>query len=367
MIKSLTLSRYLARQYFLWFCIFLGGLAGIIFLFELAELFRRTADNQEATFGLIMRMGLYKLPNTVDKVLPFVVLFSGMFTFWRMTRSQELIVARAAGVSVWQFLMPAVCVTLAFSLINITLFNPIGATMNARFKELETRYLQRAVSMELTGAGLWLRQSEQVNGKERRYLLHADHIDLVPLTLEPLIAFIYDKDDHYLGRIDAPKAVLRDSYWEIHDAWFNWEGKLPTHEDSVRLPTALTFEKIQESMAPPNTISLWELPSFIDALRSIGLPSTRHELQFHSLLSQPLLLCAMILFAAAFSLRLSRRGGVMKAVLAGLVTGSAIFTLSNITQALGANQTLPVLLGAWAIPLAALATGNAALLYLEDG
>ncbi|MDD3287731.1 MAG: LptF/LptG family permease [Alphaproteobacteria bacterium] len=367
MIKNWTISRYLASQYALWFAVFMCGLAGIIFLLELAELFRRAADLQEVSFGLVMKMGFYKLPNTIDKILPFVVLFSGMFTFWKLTRNQELIVARAAGISAWQFLAPALIVTLLFSLFNLALINPVGAAMNSRFKDMETRYMQRSPSLELTGSGLWLRQSDKKQNEERHYLLHADRVELDPLTMIPLIVFIYDKNDRYLGRIDAPKAVLNNNYWEINDAWFNWENQTPNHEDQFRLGTNLTLEKIQESMAPPDTISLWELPNFIRAMKSIGLPPIRHELQLQVLLAQPLLLCAMVFFAAAFSLRISRKGGIIQAILLGLLAGSMIFSLNNIVNALGANQTFPIILAAWAIPLAAIVGGNTVLLYLEDG
>lgn len=112
MIESLTLFRYLGRQYMIWFFAFLFGLMGIIYLFEVAELMRRAGDLAEVTLGVVLRMGAYKLPDTIEKVLPFVVLFSGMFTFWRLTRNQELVIARASGVSAWQFLAPALFVTL---------------------------------------------------------------------------------------------------------------------------------------------------------------------------------------------------------------------------------------------------------------
>jgi lipopolysaccharide export system permease protein len=363
MIRSWTLSRYLGRQYLLWFLVFLGGLSGIIYLFEVAELLRRAADLPNATLGVILKMGSYKLPETVEKVLPFVVLFSGMFTFWRLTRSQELVIARAAGVSAWQFLAPALVITLVFGWLNVTLLNPIGTTLNAKYREMEAHYLDKATSLELTGAGLWLRQNEG----DRHYLLHADHVDTDPLTLLPVIAFIYDENDRYLGRVDSPRATLGGNYWEMENAWFNWVDQPPQHQDSFRLITSLTLEKIQDSMAPPNTISFWKLPEFIDALRAIGLPPVRHELQFQTLLAEPWLLCAMVFFAAAFSLRLSRRGGILNAMMMGIFTGSVIFALNNIVTALGVNQTLPVILAAWAIPLTALAGGNAALLYMEDG
>ncbi len=363
-MRNLTLSLYLGRQYLLWFLVFLFGLASIIFLFEVTELLRRTREVQKATLDVVLQMGAYKLPDTIEKILPFVVLFSGMFSFWRMTRSSELVVARAAGVSAWQFLAPAMAITFLFGVFNVAMLNPIGASMNARYREMESRYLNRGISLELTGAGLWLRQ----NDGDKRYLLHAEHVEQDPTTIEPLIAFIYDSAGHYTGRIDAPRAVLEGGKWKIRDGWLN-EGadQPPQFLDSFEIKTSLTLEKMQESMAPPNTISFWKLPDFGEALRSIGLPSSRHELQFQSLLAEPFLLCAMVLFAAAFSLRLDRQGGILNAVMAGIFIGSVIFFLNNLVIAMGANQTLPITMAAWAIPLAAAAAGHSVLLYLEDG
>ncbi len=363
MIKGWTLTRYLGRQYLVWFLAFLVGLTGIIYLFEVAELMRRSTNLADATLGVVLRMGAYKLPDTIEKILPFVVLFSGMFTFWRLTRSQELIVARAAGVSAWQFLAPALAITLLFGGVYVTLMNPLGATMNARYKMMETRYLRQGPSLELTGAGLWLRQEEP----GRRYLIHADKVSMDPLTLTPVIIFIYDDNDAYLGRIDGPQAILKDRAWEIPNAWFNWTGEEQTQQSVYRLATSLTRDKVQESMATPGTISFWQLPRFIRALKGIGLPAVRHELRLQTLLAQPLMLCSMVFFAAAFSLRLNRKGGILNALMAGMFTGSLVFSLNNVAAALGANQTLPTLLAAWAIPLAALLAGQATLLYLEDG
>ena len=363
MLRSLTLARYLGRQYLIWFFVFFAGLTGIIYLFEVAELMRRSTDFANATLGVTLRMAAYKLPDTVDKIMPFVVLFSGMFTFWRLTRSQELIIARAAGVSAWQFLAPALIVTLIFGCVNVTLINPVGASMISRYQAMEAKYLRRGPSLELTGAGLWLRQEEA----ERHYLLHADQVVMAPLTLRPVIVFVYDKNEKYLGRIDAPKAVLENQTWVITNAWFNWDDQTPVFEKEYRLETTLTLDKIQDSMAAPNTISFWRLPQFIRALRSIGLPPTRHELQLQTLLAQPLLLCAMVFFAAAFSLRLNRRGGILNAMMAGMLTGSAVFSFNNVVMALGANQTLPAIMAAWIVPLVALIAGQTTLLYLEDG
>jgi len=49
-------------------------------------------------------MTIMRLPSSAQKIYPFAILVGGMITLTRLTRSHELIVARAAGVSVWQFL-----------------------------------------------------------------------------------------------------------------------------------------------------------------------------------------------------------------------------------------------------------------------
>jgi lipopolysaccharide export system permease protein len=181
------------------------------------------------------------------------------------------------------------------------------------------------------------------------------------------MAFIYDDNDNYLGRVDAAQAVLQNGVWDVPDAWINMDKQPTEHVDDWQLPTTLTLGKIQESMAAPNTISFWELPRFIRALKTIGLPQTRHQLAYQSLLAQPLLLCSMVFFAASFALRMNRRGGVTMMIISGVLLGSFVYTLNNVVNALGQNQTLPVILAAWTIPVVALTLGNAALLHMEEG
>ena len=63
--------------------------------------------------ALVSEIAALRLPYIAMQVLPFAVLLGGMLCFWRLTRSSELIVARAAGVSAWEFLAaPTLCALL---------------------------------------------------------------------------------------------------------------------------------------------------------------------------------------------------------------------------------------------------------------
>ena len=49
-------------------------------------------------------MAVTKLPKTIEMVFPFVMMIAAMVTFWKLSKSNEFVIVRAAGVSIWGFL-----------------------------------------------------------------------------------------------------------------------------------------------------------------------------------------------------------------------------------------------------------------------
>lgn len=357
-----TLPFYISRHYLMAFLLILSSLLGIVFIFDVIELLRRTAV-KDVDIGVIFLMGVLHLPDIGQKILPFIALFAAMLTLWRLTRSQELIVVRATGVSVWQFLTPMLVTTLALGLFYLFAINPLGALMKRAYGELENKYIDNSAILDLSSSGLWLRQKDG----ERRFLLHADTVSVNPFTIKPLIAFIYDKNDQYLGRIDANSAVLQDKQWIIPEGWMNWKDKPAQKIGQTAIPTNLSLHKIQESMAAPGSVSFWELPHFISALEATGFPGLTHRMMYHELIVQPFFLCAMVVCAACFSLGMARRGTAFLSALAGLFAGSFAFGSNDMVLTLGTNQALPTWLAATAVPLITASVAMAALFHLEDG
>ncbi|HET8729163.1 MAG TPA: LPS export ABC transporter permease LptG [Alphaproteobacteria bacterium] len=359
-----TLSRYIGRQFLLSFGALLLILTGVIWLFEFIEMLRRSADHEGVGLGIALQLTLLKMPETVQTLFHFAVLFSAMFTFWRLTRSQELVVARAAGVSVWQFLMPVLVAAAFVGVLKVGLLNPVASAMVGKYEQLSSSYFDGDSSLlELSGGGLWLRQRNPGGIS----VIFADRTDPDAIVLRDVIVFLYDEDEQYRGRIDAAMAALEDGYWAIRSAWITLGSSPPEYLEQYRLETELTIQAIQESFAAPETLSFWALPDFIKAMEATGFSTLRHRLHYNSLLSQPLLLSAMVLFAAAFSLRQTRRGGALAMVTAGIVTGFFMFVLNDLVLALGLAESIPVMLAAWTPAVVGLLIGTATLLHLEDG
>ena len=336
----------------------------LVFIVEFVELNRRAANRDAATFGVVVEMALLRLPFMAHKILPFAVLFGGMLSFARLTRSNELVVTRASGVSVWQFLLPALSVTITVGVLVVTVINPLSSAMVYRFEQVEAKFLRGKPSLlAVSPSGLWLREGV---GNEK-IVIHALGVSRDNVELRDVIIFIYEGDDRFVERIDADTAQLAEGHWQLVNALVSQPNVPTKHFPQYRLKTELTVNSIHESFAAPESISFSSLPSFIEDLEKAGFSAIRHRLHFNAILSGPLLMCAMVLIAATFSLRFTRQGKTGFYVVGGLLAGFLLYFLSDVVFALGLSGSIPVVMAAWTPAVVSTFLGLAMLLHLEDG
>jgi lipopolysaccharide export system permease protein len=367
MNRSLTLMLYLGRQFFVSFLIFIGILLTVIYLIDTLELIRRAASHPEITFAQIAEMSLFQLPGVGQQLFQFAMLFGGLFTFWRLTRTSELVVLRAAGVSAWEFLMPALVVAVGIGLIKITVINPIGSAFSSRFEQMDNRLFRgKSSTIDLSAGGLWLRQS----GADSYTIIHAANVDSTTWQLKNISIYFLTNNDDLTGRLDAPDASLNGTNWIVSNGTFNQPNQPdqpPRFIASTTIPTDMTPAKIQEIFASPNTHSFWTIQHYIQTMEATGISAVRLRLQYLGLLADPFLFSGLVLLAAAAALRQTRRGGTLFVISTGIVAAFSLFFLGNATRALGVSETIPTALAAWTPAGLSLLGGIAALLYLEDG
>ena len=363
---SLTLSVYIGRQYLLVFLGILAVFVSIVLMIDTIELLRRASGKADVGLDVIVTMAVYKLPLTAQKTLPFAILFAGMIAFWQLNRHSELVALRAAGVSVWQFLLPVFAASLLIGVFKITLVNPLGTHLIAQFEAQESRYLKgKSQLLAASSSGIWLRQTD---GKGDT-VIHAKRSTQSAdgLQLQQVMVLLYAKGDRFLGRIDARSARLKQGFWLLEDALVRMKDKAETKYKTFKIPTDLTFDRIQESFSSPATISFWDLPAFIRSLEATGFSALSHRLHWHSLLAEPMLYLAMILIAAVFSLRHNRRTGILLSVAGGVGAGFLLFFISDLVLALAHSTNLPPIMAAWSPAVASAFCGLAVLLHVEDG
>jgi lipopolysaccharide export system permease protein len=366
---AFTLARYISKQFFAAVILMLIGLTLLVSLFDYIELLRRSVG-KNVGLGVLVEIALLRQPYIAMQVLPFAVLVGGILCFWRLTRSSELIVARAAGVSAWEFLAPPVGCALLLGAFATMAVSPLSSAMFSRAQALEDATVSPGSGpLDLTDGQLWVRQSDQSLAPHGIAILHAGAVSVKgnDLLVRGVDVYRLSAANRVLGRVQALSAVLGGGVWTLHGAVSLSTDAAPRRLGTLRLPTDLTLARVQESFAPPDTLSVWQLPAFIALLKQSGFSSVRHRLHFQALLALPLLAATMALVAAGFSMRPSRRGGVARMIGGGVAAGFALFMISKLAEEFGQSGALPVMLAAWAPAGAGLLLALTLLLHMEDG
>lgn len=372
MFTARTISIYIARQFCFASISMILALTALVSLFDFIDLLRRVATKPHVSTSIATSIALYHIPNFCMQILPFGILLGGIICFWRLTRSSELIVTRAAGISAWQFLMAPVTCAFGLGLFSIMIISPISSNLYRQAEILDQTYLNTTGGKltNLSGGSLWVRQSDQELDHKGVAILHAQSVKVQDkiLHMDGISIFRLDDNDHLLVRIESPSGYLEhNQYWVLNNAHSIKPDKLPVNLGTIKLPTNLSLSNIEESFSSPDTLSFWSLPGFIHLLNESGFSSISHRLRFQALLAQPLLASTMALVAAGFATRSTRRGGVARMIGSGVAAGFALFTISKIAEQFGESGALPALIAAWAPTAAGLCLAISLLIHLEDG
>ena len=104
-----TLSRYILRKFTISIISVFVLCLCLIFLIDLIEMMRITLKKNGTVFDA-MYISLLRVPSFAELSMPFAVLIGSIGSFLVLSKNSELIIARSSGMSVWQFIRPALYV-----------------------------------------------------------------------------------------------------------------------------------------------------------------------------------------------------------------------------------------------------------------
>ncbi|MTI42314.1 lipopolysaccharide export system permease protein [Roseibium hamelinense] len=364
MILGRTLAVYFSAR-------FLKAILGLfllatvlIFLFDVLELIRRGGDREGFSVLRVSLISALRVPLLMEQVIPFTVLFGAIAAFVSLSRALELVVTRASGISVWQFCLPALAVGVGIGILSVTAYNPAAVWLQQKSDDVATGLFGSDQSFLLQSTSdVWVRQ----DGLDGESVLKAQQLLDGGARLKGVTIFTFDKSGTFRERIEAKDAMLGNNVWDLYDAIVYTTERDPQIYGKYSISTFLTATEVRESIGSPESISFWKLPSFIELAQNAGLPAYRYALQYQTLLARPLLLAAMILIAAAVSLKVSRFGGLGGMILGGILAGFVLYVLSELAEDFGGAGIVPPMVAAWAPGVFGVLMGLTILLHQEDG
>ncbi|MEL6747565.1 MAG: LPS export ABC transporter permease LptG [Pseudomonadota bacterium] len=360
---TLVLWRYISLRFFTNIVGAFALLGLLIFMVDFIEVLRSAGKFGGGSMATLVAITALRLPAYAELTLPFAVLVGTIASFLGLSRSSELIVIRAAGVSVWQFIVPGLLVGGLFGALSVGVYNPLAAQARASADELRAETFKRSNSLLKTKAGSWLRQ----DSPDGQSIISAKATARGGQVLAGVTVLQYNRQHQFTERIEAARAELFDGYWQLSDALVARVGEPVREHDVYLIATYLTGEQVTNALGSVISISIWDLPKRIELAEKAGLSSVRYSVQFEQLLARPALLMAMVLLGATVSLRAFRFGKIQTLVVIGLTAGFGFFIFAEMSRQVGLSGLVSAGSAAWVPILLASCLSVTALLYQEDG
>lgn len=361
----MTLTLYIARRFLKMFGLVFGVFAAILLLIDVIDQLRKVG----VTLGGALYLSLLNVPESLYQILPLIMILTAIALFLGLARSSELVVVRASGRSGLQFLLAPVVMALLIGAVAVAVFNPLVAATSKAYDRLAAQRGQEGSLLSLSEDGLWMRQGNAAG----QSVIKATRSDPGGTTLQGVTVITFNPEGTPTQRIEATSAQLLPGEWVLHGTkrWSltdaNPEQTALATAVEMRLPTDLTQDRLRDGFGDPSSVAFWALPSYIKALERAGFSARSYQVWMQMELALPVLLAAMVLIAAGFTMRHARFGKTGQMVLLALLGGFLIFFLRNFAQVLGQNGQIPILLAAWSPPIAATFLALGLLLHLEDG
>ncbi len=357
------LNRYLIRRFAIWIGITGTAFGAIAILGDFLEMLRLT-NRLNLGAGDALYFTMLRLPLLLIDFLPFIFLFSAVFCLLRMSQAQELAVIRAAGVSVWQFLLPILAFTFILAALIVALIEPLGTTSFKHFSDIKAELTGVKPKLSFSTGGVWFRETSEAGN----YIIRAEKLDAGNAQrLLNVEVTLFKADGTFDHRIEADSALLQAGRFTLQQARRFRDNSAAIPQNDLSLPSSLNVENLSQSFLPAKAVNIWQLPNYMTRAAQTGIDVTRHQVRFQSLLALPLLLMAMVMVAACFSLPTGRMVSTGQTLGLAILCGFLLFLFNDFTQLLGELGSVPPVLASWIPALIAMLLAVSYLLSTEDG
>ena len=338
------LGKYVTRQFLANFFMVFFAILGVILMFDGIESLRRVSGRDDVTLWFALQYAVTRIAKTIEVVIPFVLMVAAMITFWRLSKNNEFVIIRAAGVSIFGFLKPLIVATFILGLANIMLFNPVASKLFEWHEVLSYRLTSRNPNAVLfSSKGLWIREAvgdgkvlllqAKTLRQEKDDVLWMRDVSITELNSQTQITKSYE----------AYFATLEGKTFHLKDVKMFIGGQPVRTMSDYEYETNIDMQRIKENFIEPEAISFWQLPDTISFYERAGFSARQHWMRYLNLLISPFLLIGMLMMAAVFMLQNTLRGSaIMWRVVISIGVGFSIYFLSQVVYAFGVNGYIPV-------------------------
>ncbi len=301
----------------------------------------------KATFDMIARFMIFKMPMALFHVTPICVLLASVLTISDMSRNSELIAMKSCGMSMARISAPIVLAAAAISFVSFLdseyLFHLAAKETNRIYYEEIKKQKRKALFSQ---DRFWYRAD---NGS----VWNIGLLDPKKKILKDVGIFNFDPQGvRIVNRVSADEARFENGRWILKnfvERGFSEDGSFVERRwDERSLPaSAIKTEDLNKVRLDPEEMNLSQIKNYIKNIKSKGYDATKYIADMHAKIGFPLISLVMPLLAIPLGVRSSRSGGLMVGIGIAVVIGVVFWFSFSMGLAFGRAGRLPPALSAY--------------------
>ncbi len=340
------MDRYIVREFLAALSITLLFAVALFTIFTLFELMDYIYKNS-VSLDRVAEYFLYVTPMVVQQALPFCVLIAMLVSFGLLEKSNQILVLKASGISVYRIALPVVLVIVLLVPLVFVVQEQVLPWTNRRQDELYNEIKGRKAQSFHHPETSWV-----VGTSGRIYNL--GHFDDRRNVVNDVWIFDVDLEKAVFRGISFVREARWDEdarRWVFQDGWrrvldgFEKTSLFRFQDLSSRAIEPPAYFKSEIKKA--DKLSFTELSDYIARLGRKGYNTLGLEVDLHKKISYPLVILVMLLVGLPFAFRMGKKGTVF-GIAVSTVIGIVYWALFNVCTAMGAFGVLPPVFAAWA-------------------
>lgn len=362
----ITLFSYLSKNFLKSILVIALIVLSVFIIADFLELLKYI-NNKNVTIYNLFRITLTRVPFMFQETYHLVLFIAAVYSFFHFSKSNEYVVIKASGVSIWQFMYPYITVSIAIGLFAVTLLNPISASLGDKSRRMKLKAMSNSENpVALSSSGFWF--IDRTSNDQKNIIINADKIMIADNHVKLLNPeFVYtNKDYRFQKSINAISAILKDNEWSLKDAQEKLPKQAVISHSEYAIPTDINTEDLKNSFTKPEYISVWDLPYFIDTLKSSGHSAKQYINFLYKIISKPLIATAIVFIAAILALKPARFFKASYIIIGSLLIGFISYFLIEMSFMSIMTSNMNQLLGAVIVIISGNVFAIAMLKYSED-
>tara|TARA_A100000164_G_scaffold328788_1_gene316126 strand:+ start:225 stop:1304 length:1080 start_codon:yes stop_codon:yes gene_type:complete len=317
------------------------SLAIILNIFEEVSFFK---EIEVGTLYPIL-LTLLTAPTIVYETFPFIFFISTQFLFVRLMDKEELDIFKKISLSNFKLIFILSISSFIISIILITIFYNLSSNLRFMYLEMKNKYSGDNKYLAIvTENGLWIKDEidNYIN------IINAEKIDgniLKQVTINQ-----FSKDYTNIKNIVADEINIEKKEWLIIKGSFSRINQGLKTRENVVFKSNFDSKQINNLFSDLSSLNMIELNKLKKGYANLGYSLTNINIHIQKLISYPIYLTIMTIFASVVMLNIKRNKSKLFHIVLGVLLSVSIYYINYFSTLLGQNERLPEVLSIW-LPL----------------